>query len=109
VHGYQYEIDPSKRAWSAGIYDEGRRGWLFNLKDKPEAGAVFKQGEWNKARIVCKGDSIKTFINGVPAAELTDGLTKEGIIALQVHAIGKNAEAAGEEVMWRNIRIKELH
>jgi len=27
VHGYQVEIDPSSRAWSAGIYDEARRGW----------------------------------------------------------------------------------
>src|SRR5262249_16841973 len=26
VYGYQCEIDPSKRAWSAGIYDEARRG-----------------------------------------------------------------------------------
>ena len=25
VHGYQVEIDPSSRAWSGGIYDEGRR------------------------------------------------------------------------------------
>ena len=25
VHGYQMEIDPSTRAWSGGIYDEGRR------------------------------------------------------------------------------------
>lgn len=25
VHGYQFEIDPSKRAWSGGIYDEARR------------------------------------------------------------------------------------
>jgi len=27
---YLIEIDPSERAWSAGIlmYDEGRRGWL---------------------------------------------------------------------------------
>ena len=24
VHGYQVEIDPSDRAWTAGIYDEGR-------------------------------------------------------------------------------------
>ena len=28
VHGYQFEIDPSPRAWSAGIYDEARDGWL---------------------------------------------------------------------------------
>lgn len=108
VHGYQFEIDPSPRAWTAGIYDEGRRGWLFDLKAKPDAGKAFKQGEWNKARIECRGDSLKTFINDVPAAELVDGLTKEGIIALQVHGVGKNVEAAGREVMWRNIRIKEL-
>ena len=31
VHGYQYEIDPSARAWSGGIYDEGRRGWLYPM------------------------------------------------------------------------------
>ena len=29
VHGYQVEIDPSERAWSAGIYDEGSRRWLY--------------------------------------------------------------------------------
>ena len=26
------EIDPSSRAWSGGIYDEGRRGWLYPLE-----------------------------------------------------------------------------
>ncbi len=31
VHGYQYEIDPSARAWSGGIYDEGRRGWIYPM------------------------------------------------------------------------------
>ena len=44
----------------------------------------------------------------MPAADLKDGLTLEGIIALQVHGIGKKAEAVGKEVRWRNIRIKEL-
>ena len=109
VHGYQYELDPSGRAYTGGVYDEARRGWLADLKGKPEAQKAFKKGEWNKARIECKGDSIKTFINDVPAADLTDGLTKEGVIALQVHGIGKKGEeATGKEVRWRNIRIKEL-
>ncbi|MFN3665511.1 MAG: DUF1080 domain-containing protein, partial [Sediminibacterium sp.] len=31
VHGYQYEIDPSARAWTGGIYDEARRDWLYTL------------------------------------------------------------------------------
>ena len=109
VHGYQFEIDPSPRAFTGGVYDEGRRGWLFDLKNNEAARKAFKQGdEWNKARIECKGSSIKTFINGVPAADLTDDMTKEGVIALQVHGIGKKTEAVGKEVMWRNIRIQEL-
>ena len=29
VFGYQFEIDPSVRKWSGGIYDEGRRDWLY--------------------------------------------------------------------------------
>lgn len=109
VHGYQYEIDPSARAWTAGVYDEGRRGWLVDLKDNPAASKAFKPGDWNKARIECKGDRIQTWINGVKAADLKDGLTLKGIIALQVHAIGDGKKKApGEEVRWRNIRIKEL-
>lgn len=108
VHGYQFEIDPSARAFTGGVYDEGRRGWLFDLKNNEAARKAFKQGEWNTARIECKGDSIKTFINGVPAADFQDGLTQEGVIALQVHGIGKKTEAVGKEVMWRNIRIQEL-
>lgn len=108
VHGYQFEIDPSERAWTGGVYDEARRGWLNDLKKNEAARKAFKGGEWNLARIECKGDSIKTFLNGVPAADLKDGLTPAGIIALQVHGIGKKAEAAGKEIRWRNIRIQEL-
>jgi hypothetical protein len=109
VHGYQVEIDPSARAWSGGIYDESRRGWLNNLANNPEAQKAFKQNEWNHYRIVCKGDSIKTWVNGVAAADLTDGLTKKGIIALQVHGVGKDENKVGKQVSWRNIKIKELN
>lgn len=108
VHGYQFEIDPSPRAYTGGVYDEGRRGWLFDLKNNEAARKAFKQGDWNKARIECRGISIKTYINGVPAADFTDDMTPEGVIALQVHGIGKKTEAVGKEVMWRNIRIQEL-
>ena len=108
VHGYQFEIDPSARAYTGGVYDEGRSGWLFDLKNNEAARKAFKQGEWNQARIECRGNSIKTFINGVAAADFTNDLTKEGVIALQVHGIGKKSEAVGKEVRWRNIRIQEL-
>jgi len=105
VHGYQVEIDPSDRAWTGGIYDEGRRGWLFDLEDKEEAGKAFKQNEWNHFRVEARGDNIKTWVNGVPAADLTDSMTLRGFIALQVHG-SKAAEP--KEVRWRNIRIQDF-
>lgn len=106
VHGYQCEIDPSDRAYSGGIYDEGRRGWLNDLKNNEPARKAFKKNEWNHFRIECKGDSIKTFINGVPAADLKDSVTPKGFIALQVHGVGNKTEPL--EVRWKNITIEEL-
>lgn len=108
VHGYQVEIDPTDRGFSGGIYDEGRRGWLNDLAgDKHKAArAAFKRDGWNKYRIEARGNSIKTWVNGIPAADLKDDVDKSGFIALQVHSVpNKNA---GKQVRWRNIRIKEL-
>ncbi|EAR00134.1 DUF1080 domain-containing protein [Maribacter sp. HTCC2170] len=104
VHGYQIEIDPSDRAWSAGIYDEGRRGWLNNLIDNPDAQKGFKQNDWNHYRIEAIGDTLKTWINGIPAAHLIDDKTASGFIGLQVHSIGKDKKE-GTEIIWKNIKI----
>ncbi len=108
VHGYQVEIDPSDRSFSGGIYDEARRGWLYDLKgDKHQAArAAFRRDAWNKYRIEARGNNIKTWINGVPVADLTDDVDDSGFIALQVHSVAD--ELAGKQVRWRNIRIREL-
>ena len=106
VHGYQVEIDPSDRAWSAGIYDESRRGWLDDHQDNRAARYAFKQNEWNHYRIEAIGARIRTFINGVQAADLVDALTLKGFIALQVHGIGNREETL--QVRYRNIRIQDL-
>lgn len=105
VHGYQFEIDPSTRAWTGGIYDEARRDWLYTLDYNPTAKTAYKPGQWNKCRIECIGNSLRTFVNGIPTANVIDDLTTEGFIALQVHSIGKQEEA-GKQIRWRNIRIK---
>ena len=102
VFGYQCEIDPSERAWSGGIYDESRRGWLNDLKDNEAGRKAFKPNGWNQFVIKAQGSCIKTWINGVPCADLTDEADAEGFIALQVHA-GKEGQ-----IRWRNIRIKPL-
>jgi hypothetical protein len=104
VHGYQIEIDPSDRAWSAGIYDEARRGWLNPMTDNPEAQKAFKQNEWNHYRIEAIGDTLKTWINEVPAAYLIDDKTDKGFIALQVHSIS-DEQKDGTDIIWKNIKI----
>jgi hypothetical protein len=104
VHGYQYEIDPSPRAWSGGIYDEGRRGWIYPMDRNPESKTAFKAGAWNKLRIEAIGTSIRTWLNGIPVADIIDDLTATGFIGLQVHNIQRE-DQVGKTVQWKNIRI----
>lgn len=115
VHGYQVEIDPDKpeRMWSGGIYDEGRRGWLYPGPRGGDAAAfteqgkrIYKPGEWNAVRVECRGDSIKTWLNGELRADFQDSLTPAGLIALQVHGVGGREEPL--YVRWRNLMIREL-
>jgi sugar phosphate isomerase/epimerase len=109
VHGYQVEIDPDVkrgRNWTGGLYDEGRRGWLVDLKNNEAARKAFLPDQWNKFRIEARGDSIKTWLNGVLAADLVDSMDLEGFIGLQVHQVGKREEAF--HVAWRNLRIQDL-
>lgn len=105
VHGYQFEIDPSSRAWTGGIYDEARRGWLYTLDMNQGAKQVFRNNQWNKVRIEAVGSQIRTFLNGKPCADLVDDLTEKGFIALQVHGIGRDSTLTGKTVSWKNIRI----
>jgi hypothetical protein len=104
VHGYQIEIDPSERAWSGGIYEEAKRGWLHPVIDDPEASSAFKQNDWNYYRIEAIGDTLKTWVNGVPVAHLVDERCDNGFIGLQVHSIGDPVDE-GSEIIWQNIRI----
>ena len=114
VHGYQCEHDNGKaRAWTAGLYDEARRGWLFPAKGNKEAEAAFtaqgkkliKWDDWNQIRIVCQANQIKIWLNGELRVDYTDKgkeATLEGFFGLQVHG-GKSCK-----VRWRNLRVKEL-
>lgn len=106
VFGYQFELDPSYRKWTGGLYDEGRRDWLYPLGLHPESQDAFKVGVYNKIRIECIGTTIKTWVNEIPAAYLVDDADTKGIIALQVHGIYGDA-LVGKKIYWKNIRIKE--
>ncbi|MEO0479017.1 MAG: family 16 glycoside hydrolase [Planctomycetota bacterium] len=104
--GYQVEFDPSDRAWTAGLYEEAGRGWLHDLSSAPYARRAFRQGEWNRFRVVCDGPVIRTWINGVPAAEVFDGRSPSGHIGFQVHGVGGRQDPL--TVQWRNVRLRRL-
>ena len=116
VFGYQCEHDNRKdRSYTAGIYDEARRGWLYPgklseadvAKDFTVQGKrLFKWNDWNRVVIRCEGTHIQTWLNGEPRADFEDTdkehSTAEGFIALQVHG-GKSGH-----IRWRNIYLKPL-
>ena len=104
VHGYQCELDTSERAWTGGIFDEARRGWLYPLTINDKGSKAFVNGAWNKIRIEAIGNSIKTFINEIQCSNLVDDMTSNGFIALQVHSISVK-ELEGKTIKWKNIRI----
>jgi hypothetical protein len=105
VHGYQLDIDPSPRKWCGGIYDESRRQWLYSLEYNLPAKSAYRNEQWNTVRIEAIGNSMRTWINGIPCANLSDDMTPKGFIALQVHSIGKD-EKPGKHVWFKNVRVK---
>ena len=108
VHGYQVEIAGAESGTSGGIYDEARRAMIpaWWIKKGTDASKAFKDGQWNKYRVECKGQSIKTWVNGVLTADIKDAMTASGIIGLQVHGVGN--DPTSYEVKWKNIRLLEI-
>lgn len=104
VYGRQLEVDPTERAWTGGIYDEGRRAWLYTLDLNPDAKSAYKPNEFNHIRIESIGNQTKTWVNGIPAAYLIDSLDSTGFIALQVHSVPDSLD--GQRVYFKNINIQ---
>jgi len=105
VHGYQVEI--AVGGFSGGVYDEARRGKFLNASGPTDAiRKLLKENEWNKYRVICRGSSIQTWVNGVQVTDLKDDVTPSGFIGLQVHGVGQRADPL--TVQWRNLRLREL-
>ena len=111
VFGPQVEIESTKAGGLSGyVYGEATgRGWLTKEQDRKRH-KYFDDQSWNKYRIVAKGPTIETWINGNKVGTLVDEEAEkthpEGFIGLQVHGIGRGQ--GPYEVKWRNIRIKPL-
>ncbi|MGQ1784817.1 3-keto-disaccharide hydrolase [Saccharicrinis sp. GN24d3] len=105
-YGLQVEADDSERAWTCGIYDQGRQGWRYPLEYNPAAKKALKRGQWNKVKVIAYENHIATWLNGINVANLMEEEVETGFIALQIHSAGKDKE--GVENKWRNITITEL-
>lgn len=124
VGGYQADIDFDLR-YSGINYEERGRGILAergqrvtltgddqgklkksveSIGDAGELGKVIKKGEWNKYRVVAKGNKLSHYINDTLMSETIDNQTdkaaKDGILAFQIHV------GPPMIIQFRNIRLK---
>jgi hypothetical protein len=106
VYGPQCEMEGfgTGRGWSGGMYGEGIGGWLYPLwlDAHQEVRKTLKKDDWNRLTIKAEGDTIKTWVNGLPATHWKTSEYMKGIFGLQVHSGGKGT------ILWRNIKVKEL-
>jgi len=101
VTGWQAEVAPLN-SHTGGIYESYGRGWL--IQPKAELEKFLKEGEWNKMKIVVKGNNVTTWLNGQQMITLNDEKigAANGKIALQIH------DGGGVKVRWRKILVKEI-
>lgn len=106
VYGPQVEMEGfSPRGWSGGIYGQSFGAWRYPLwlDAHKEARQALNEGQWNRVTILCDGPTVKTWINGTPAAHWVNDEHLTGLIGLQIHSGQKG------EVHFRNIKIRELN
>lgn len=110
VNGPQVEIEASgKNGAEAGyLYGEAAGGWM-TPEDKRRPHKHFKDGEWNKYRILAKGARIQVWVNGAQVSDLVDEAKLKshpsGFIGLQVHGVGNSGPF---DVSWRKLKIREI-
>ncbi len=107
VFGPQAEMEgiTGDRYWNGGIYGQSCGGYFYPLwlKEHQQARKALKRTDWNRLTIMAKGNVVKTWVNGVPAAHwVDDGTYAKGFFGLQIHKGAKGT------VLWKNIRVKSL-
>ena len=100
--GYQMDLHPNP-PYLGMLYEERGRGIACERGQKVRLAAGLKPevigelpiekvdlAEWNEFRIVARGHRLQHFVNGKPAAQITDmdpeQRAKEGLIGLQLHS-----------------------
>ncbi len=120
VGGYQADIDYSLR-YSGINYEERGRGILAergqrvtleangekkteSIGSAEELGKKVQKDEWNKYRVVAKGNKLSHYINDTLMSETIDNQAEkaamEGILAFQIH------QGPPMIIQFRNVRLK---
>ena len=110
VYGPQCEMEgfgpilELQRGWSGGIYGQGYAAWIYPLwlESHSEVRQALKKDIWNRVTIKANKGTVKTWVNGMPAAHWIDDQFLEGFFGLQIHS-GKQGE-----VHFRKIKVREL-
>ena len=107
VYGPQAEMEGLKqgRGWSGGIYGQSCGGYYYPLwlDAHKDARAALKKDEFNRITIKAEGNNVKTWINGIPAANWDTDEWMKGFFGLQIHSGSKGT------VEFKNIKVKELN
>ncbi|MDZ4686984.1 MAG: sulfatase-like hydrolase/transferase [Planctomycetaceae bacterium] len=105
VFGYQCEIADRGTGTAGNFWDEAR--WTKWWSEPSAQGKdAYRDGEWNRYRLVAQGDRLRSWVNGVAVADFRDATDESGFIGFQVHGI--KAGTGPYEVRWRDIRVREL-
>ena len=94
-----------QRGWSGGIYGQGYAAWIYPLwlEAHSDVRQALKRDVWNRVTIKADKGTVKTWVNGLPAAHWVDDQFLKGFFGLQVHS-GKQGE-----IHFRNIKVKEIN
>lgn len=99
-NGYEVQIDPTDAA-------DRTTGSVYTLQPADIAardGALNPAGEWNTYELLVEGEHLQVFLNGV---EINDFTNTDPVRSLAGH-IGIQNHGTGDDVSFRDIRIKEL-
>jgi type 1 glutamine amidotransferase len=99
-NGYEVQIDPTDAVdrTTGAVY-------TFKAADIPARDAALNPaGEWNTYELLVEGEHLQVFLNGV---KINDFTNTDPVRSLAGH-IGIQNHGTGDDVSFRNIRIKEL-
>ncbi|MEV4344533.1 ThuA domain-containing protein [Actinoplanes sp. NPDC049596] len=99
--GYEVQIDASDTS-------DRTTGAVYGAKSADIAArdaALNPPGEWNTYELLVEGERLQVFLNGVRVNDFTN---TDPARSLTSGSIGLQNNGAGDDVSFRNVRIKEL-